>query len=194
MAAKDIDALTGLLTLPPGQPDMAGSAASAPITSAGIRTRLEALSNDGRASAHAVLSLADAVGAHLSAIEGSATDIYAQAVAAFDAGDIPGAVGKLGGLLASEQAVADDTALALAICAARLDRYEEALPLAQESLKSGIRHPRAYCIVGMCELLRGNKAAAQENLAMATRMGRNHPEFREDMRLAQRLLLIRHFG
>ena len=76
----------------------------------------------------------------------------------------------------------------------RLDRYDEALPLAQESLKSGVRHPRAYCIVGMCELLRGNKAAAQENLAMATRMGRNHPEFREDMRLAQRLLLIRHFG
>ena len=198
MAAKDIDALAALLNLPSGRTDPAGTDRAASVAgrlSPDAQAKLAARSAADESVAGAALALADGTGTIASEIPSATTpaDLYATAAAAFEAGEIGKAVGPLCGLLAEPDAQ-DDAALALAICAVRLERYEQALPLAAESLRHGSRHPRAFCIVGMCELLRGNKAAAQENLALATRMGRNNPDFREDMRLAQRLLLIRHFG
>lgn len=198
MAAKDIDALAALLNLPPGRTPPAGSGGSMSLEgylSSEARTRLAARSEAGEAVAQAALELAAAAGTGMSEMPATATlsDLYAAAESAFATGDFAKAIGPLCTLLGLEGGQ-DDAALALAICAVRLEAFDQALPLAAESLRHGSRHPRAFCIVGMCELLRGNKPAAQENLALATRMGRNHPEFREDMRLAQRLLLIRHFG
>lgn len=87
-----------------------------------------------------------------------------------------------------------DPALGLAICAIRLGRLDEALALATESLRRGSKHPRAFCIAGLCELDRGELSAAQQYLAIATRVARSQPKFRNDMRMAQRLLLILNFG
>jgi hypothetical protein len=57
-----------------------------------------------------------------------------------------------------------------------------------------VKHPRAYYITGFCELQRGNRKNAQSHLAMAARMARRRPEFRDDLRAAQRLLLILHYA
>lgn len=93
-----------------------------------------------------------------------------------------------------EDQLGPDPALGLAVCAVRLGRLDEALALATESLRRGSRHPRAFCIAGLCELDRGERSAAQNHLAIATRVARSQPEFRNDMRMAQRLLLILNFG
>ena len=87
-----------------------------------------------------------------------------------------------------------DPALGLAVCAVRLGRTEEAYVFAMESLRRGGKHPRAFCIAGLCELEMGDRNAAQHHLAVATRLARARPEFREDMRMAQKLLLILNFG
>jgi hypothetical protein len=81
----------------------------------------------------------------------------------------------------------------LALCGARLGKFDEALTLATECLKLPVKHPRAYCIAGFCELERGNRKAAQSFLALGARIARNRPEFAEDLRAAQRVLLILHF-
>jgi hypothetical protein len=82
----------------------------------------------------------------------------------------------------------------LAVCAASLGRFPEALLLANECLKLPQKHPRAYCLAGLCELERGNRKAAQSLLALAARLARTRPEFRKDLQAAQRLLLILHFA
>ncbi len=82
----------------------------------------------------------------------------------------------------------------LALCGVRLGQFEEALLLANECLKLPEKHPRAYCIAGFCELERGNRKAAQSLLALGARIARNRPEFAEDLRAAQRVLLILHFA
>ena len=81
----------------------------------------------------------------------------------------------------------------LALCGARLGKFDEALTLATECLKLPVKHPRAYCIAGFCELERGNRKAAQSFLALGARIARSRPEFAEDLRAAQRVLLILHF-
>jgi hypothetical protein len=93
-----------------------------------------------------------------------------------------------------EDELGPDPTLGLAICAVRLGRLNEAFALATESLRRGSKHPRAFCIAGLCELDRGDRGAAQHHLAIATRVARSRPEFRDDMRMAQRLLLILNFG
>ncbi|QOZ76304.1 hypothetical protein XH83_13125 [Bradyrhizobium sp. CCBAU 53351] len=87
-----------------------------------------------------------------------------------------------------------ETLSALALCAARLGRFEEALLLANECLKLPQKHPRAYCIAGFCELDRGNRKAAQSLLAVGARIARGRPDFAEMLRAAQRVLLILHFA
>jgi Flp pilus assembly protein TadD len=81
----------------------------------------------------------------------------------------------------------------LAYCGARLGKFGEALTLATECLKLPVKHPRAYCIAGFCELERGNRKAAQSFLALGARIARSRPEFAKDLRAAQRILLVLHF-
>ncbi|GMO22306.1 hypothetical protein [Bradyrhizobium sp. TM233] len=87
-----------------------------------------------------------------------------------------------------------ETLSALALCAARLGQFDEALLLANECLKLPHKHPRAYCIAGFCELERGNRKAAQSLLAVGARIARGRPDFAEMLRAAQRVLLILHFA
>lgn len=82
----------------------------------------------------------------------------------------------------------------LAMCALAGNRLDEADAFALASLDSGGAKARAYCIAGYCALARGNRRSAQTLLATAARIGRRNPLDREDMRLAQRLLLTLHFG
>jgi hypothetical protein len=82
----------------------------------------------------------------------------------------------------------------LALCGVRRGQFAEALTLATECLKLPEKHPRAYCIAGFCELERGNRKAAQSLLALGARIARKRPEFAEDLRAAQRILLILHFS
>ena len=87
-----------------------------------------------------------------------------------------------------------DALVGLAACAARMEKFDEALILATECTRLPVKHPRAFSIAGFCELERGNRKAAQSLLALAARMARNRPDLRQDLRTAQRLLLILHFA
>lgn len=87
-----------------------------------------------------------------------------------------------------------DGLLGLAVCALQLKRPEVALALAHECLKLDPRHPRAHCLAAHCELKRGDRRAAQNHYALATRLARSRPEFREDLRAAQRALLLMHLA
>jgi len=82
----------------------------------------------------------------------------------------------------------------LALCGVRLGQFGEALTLATACLNLPEKHPRAYCIAGFCELERGNRKAAQSLLALGARIARKRLEFAEDLRAAQRILLILHFS
>lgn len=87
-----------------------------------------------------------------------------------------------------------DVLSGLAVCAARLGRFDAALVLATECLKLPIRLPRAYFIAGLCELARGDRKMAQSLLATAARIARKRPEFRTDLHVTQRLLLVLHLA
>ena len=115
------------------------------------------------------------------------------AVETFKAGHIGRAVVLFATLL--QLAAQEAEALSgLALCGVRLGRFEEALTLAMQCLTLPVKHPRAYCIAGFCELERGNRKAAQSLLALGARIARKRPEFAEDLRAAQRVLLILHFA
>ncbi len=119
--------------------------------------------------------------------------LYDLAAAEFEAGRASQAAVFLGAILTSKPD--DSEALsALALCAARLGMFDEALSIATHCLDLGDKHPRAYCVAGYCELERGNRKAAQSLLAMAARISRNRPECKNDLQAAQRLLLILHFA
>lgn len=119
--------------------------------------------------------------------------LRAQAVSLVAAGDIGGAITVLCALLDWPSA-RDDALLGLAICAVRLDRHDDALALALDYLKRGGTHPRAHCIVGVCHLRKGDKRAAQNHLARAARAARTDAAFRDELRAAQRLLIVLNFG
>ncbi len=82
----------------------------------------------------------------------------------------------------------------LAVCAARLGRFDDALALAVESFGPEVGHPRSYCIAGLCEMKRGHRRAAQTYLSGASRIARRDPDHADDLRLAQRLLLLMHLS
>jgi hypothetical protein len=115
------------------------------------------------------------------------------AVENFQAGQIGRAAALFGTLLHLKTEEAEALS-GLALCGVGQNRVEEALMLANECLKLPVKHPRAYCIAGFCELERGNRKAAQSLLALGARIARNRPEFAEEWRAAQRVLLILHFA
>ncbi|MGV6872690.1 hypothetical protein ACUSIJ_08360 [Pseudochelatococcus sp. B33] len=119
--------------------------------------------------------------------------LRAQAVALVAAGDIGGAITVLCALL-DWPAARNDALLGLAICALRLERHDAALALALDYLKRGGKHPRAHCIVGVCHLRKGDRRAAQNHLAIAARAARGDTAFRDELRAAQRLLIVLNFG
>lgn len=85
-------------------------------------------------------------------------------------------------------------ALDLADCASRLGRLDDASMFARESVRLGGKHPRAFCLLAVDALKHGQRAPAQNFLAAATRVARAEPLYRRELRIAQRLLLLLHFG
>jgi Flp pilus assembly protein TadD len=119
--------------------------------------------------------------------------IHDLAVEGFRSGHIERAAALFATMLHLEKQQAEALS-GLALCGVRRAQFAEALTLATECLKLPEKHPRAYCIAGFCELERGNRKAAQSLLALGARIARKRPEFAEDLRAAQRILLILHFS
>lgn len=217
MEAQDIEIMMGLLTPRAASAGSAGDFRTAGALEAArvishvrtARDEFERRREAGDAVASAVLML----GATEWADEGLAdieAAIAGQRVSgAFEANRIAplvhdcavdglktGHIDRAAVLLATLQHLKTEEAEALsglALCAARLGKFDEALTLATECLRLPVKHPRAYCIAGFCELERGNRKAAQSFLALGARIARSRPEFAEDLRAAQRVLLILHF-
>ena len=84
--------------------------------------------------------------------------------------------------------------LGLAVLATRDARMDLAAALLAANLESEDKHPRACSLAGIIELARGNRSAAQAWLATASRIARRRPEFRPELQLAQRALLLMHLG
>ncbi|WP_375453317.1 hypothetical protein [uncultured Methylobacterium sp.] len=124
---------------------------------------------------------------------GWAGALWTVAAAAVAEGRLREALALLAALVVAP-AGREEGLLGLAVCAARLKQYEEARILALASRASGPGHPRALCVAGHCALELGDRRAAQSYLATAARIARRRIEFREDLRLAQRLLLLMHIA
>lgn len=118
---------------------------------------------------------------------------YACAADALREGEVAEASLGLVSLLPSSGTRADGL-LGLAVCATRLNRFDDALELALQSRRCGNRHPRACYVAGLAELERGNRAAAQGYLACASRLARRDLSHAEDLRMAQSRLLMMHMS
>lgn len=125
---------------------------------------------------------------------GSVSDIfYACAAEAVEAGAFTEAGIGLAALLA-EPDLRSKGLLGLAVCAARLKRFDEALAFALESQPlEGNSHPRAFFVAGLSECERGHRREAQTYLVRASRLARREARF-DDLRMAQRLLLLMQIG
>jgi Flp pilus assembly protein TadD len=176
-------------------------AAADPVASAILSLSQEAWNEDGLADLRAALSEAmagddgrdDRASPEAFDARALASLIHDFAVESFRAGQAGRAIILYGALVHLKMDEAEALS-GLALCGVRLNRFDDALTLAHECLKFPEKHPRAYIIAGFCELERGNRKAAQSLLALGARIARNRPEFAEDLRAAQRVLLILHFA
>jgi hypothetical protein len=174
-------------------------------------SRLEQQAREGRGSASAALAMlgrdvADAAeifaelwgaGKNRQEVEksppSSAARLYDLAVTNVAEERIDEAVVLLA-VLAGSGAGELEALLGLAVIASRQKRMDVAFDLVSGYLEAADRHPRACSIAGICELARGDKAAAQTYLAAASRIARTRPEFRGELQIAQRALLLMHLG
>jgi Flp pilus assembly protein TadD len=224
LEAQDIEIMMGLLTPRTTRADQVRSAPGVSTAEAGrvialvrnARDAFERWRGEGDAVAVAILTLGSpawteegvadiqaAIKEHTDSgadksensaeIKWIASFIHDFAVESFRNGHVNRAAVLFGTLLHLKMEEAESLS-GLALCGVRLNRFDDALMLANECLKLPVKHPRAYCIAGFCELERGNRKAAQSLLALGARIARNRPEFAEDLRAAQRVLLVLHFA
>lgn len=118
---------------------------------------------------------------------------YPLALRLDSAGDADGAAAVLA-VLAGTPGCAEAGYLGLAVLATRAARMDLVEPLVAPCLAAEDRHPRASSVAGIMELARGNRQAAQAWLAAASRLARRRPEYRAELQLAQRALLLMHLG
>ncbi|WP_341367320.1 hypothetical protein [Yoonia sp. BS5-3] len=78
----------------------------------------------------------------------------------------------------------------LAACACFQKDYDAALLFALESITCKENHPRTHLIAGYSALKAGDKKTAKRQLALATRLARGAPLYRDEQRCAQRELLL----
>lgn len=123
----------------------------------------------------------------------SAVGLYDMAIASSSGEQSDEAVVPLA-VLAGSGAGESEGLLGLAVMATRQGRMDLAFDLVSGCLEAADRHPRACSIAGICELARGDKAAAQTYLAAASRIARSRPEFRGELQIAQRALLLMHLA
>ncbi|KAB0676854.1 hypothetical protein [Aureimonas leprariae] len=115
---------------------------------------------------------------------------YAAARALDEAGRTGEAAALLDALVGDSASRKVDGCLGLAVLALRAGRLNEAEVLAGRCVELGARHPRACSILGLAALERGDETAAQSYLAAAARIARGEPDFSDDLRGAQRVLLM----
>ena len=84
--------------------------------------------------------------------------------------------------------------LGLAVLSTRQGRMDVAGDLVAACLETSDRHPRALSLAGIGELQRGDRQAAHAYLAMASRIARRHPDYRAELQIAQRALLLMHLA
>jgi hypothetical protein len=120
-------------------------------------------------------------------------DAYALALRLDGAGDTAGAAAVLA-VLAGLPASAEAGYLGLAVLATRAADMDLVEALVAPCLAAEDRHPRASSVAGIVELSRGNRPGAQAWLAAASRVARRRPEYRAELQLAQRALLLMHLG
>lgn len=118
---------------------------------------------------------------------------YALALRLDGAGDAAGAATVLAVLAGMEES-AQAGYLGLAVLATRAADMDLVEALVAPCLAAEDRHPRASSVAGIMELARGNRQGAQAWLAAASRVSRRRPEYREELQLAQRALLLMHLG
>ncbi len=118
---------------------------------------------------------------------------YALAVRLDGAGDAAGAAAALA-VLAGMPGSSEAGYLGLAVLATRAASMDLVEALVAPCLAAEDRHPRACSVAGIMELARGNRQGAQAWLAAASRVARRRPEYRAELQLAQRALLLMHLG
>jgi hypothetical protein len=96
--------------------------------------------------------------------------------------------------LAGTAAGEHDGMLGLAVLALRRGLIDEAGALVATCLAAEPMHPRAGSIFAICELERGRAASGQAYLAAASRHARGARCFRDELRIAQRALLLMHLS
>ena len=82
--------------------------------------------------------------------------------------------------------------LATSLC--KSGKYQEALDLSLIVGASGHPHPRALILAGYAAYKIDDPNLGRRCLARASRIARGKPEYTEELRFAQRLLLTQHFG
>lgn len=119
--------------------------------------------------------------------------IYASATACFESGKIEDAA-LLFALISTFGEGQAPVLSAMAACACRQTRFQNAYDLATESLSSKERHPRAYLLAGYCALKLKDHKNAKKFLALTSRIARKDPQFAPEQRCAQRELLLLQFA
>lgn len=116
------------------------------------------------------------------------------ALADFDAEQFDKAIMALACVLSLAGTDDATSELGLALCAMRMHRLREAGILASHCVLLDPKNFRAQCIAGSCLLEAGDRKAAQSHFAMAARLARHDPGAREEVRVAQQMLLSLHFS
>ncbi len=165
-------------------------------------TQLEGVASDGSASAGAAIALTEKLVPDypdrsrklfrgLTAEQSTVAGLYALAAVAFADGCFDDACLLLA-LLAAASEAGPWGYLGLAVLATRNELDDLAATLIADTLDKPDRHPRASSVAAICALGRGKKADAQTHLAAAARLARRRAEFRTELQLAQRALLLMH--
>lgn len=176
--------------------DLGAAASSDALARAGLALaegryadQVEALAR--RLAAHPETSRSDLLDAGSDTIAALGPSLYRAAGSDLQTGDDDRALTALL-LLATHGTTRADAAIGLCICAWRMGRDELAFDLAVEALALSPGHPRACLVAGLAQLRRGQRRAAQTYLAAASRSARRKPDYRDDLREAQRSLLLLH--
>lgn len=131
----------------------------------------------------------DAQSATIALVLADPVAAYEKGLEEFKSGDITTAVVTFA-ILSGRPDLRSSCLAALAACACFQSAYHVSLEFAQESLEHKENHPRINVIAGYSALKAGEKKVAKRQLALATRLARGNPQYRDEQRCAQRELLL----
>ncbi|MEM8837083.1 MAG: hypothetical protein AAGE89_03235 [Pseudomonadota bacterium] len=126
-------------------------------------------------------------------ITSSAAHVYEEAVRLMGAGDTNGAR-QLFRLLKAHSPLENIGVFGLLALAAHEEDFETALSLANELIENDCRIPRVYLIAGYSALQLKQTKYAKRYYALASRLARKNPAYRDEQRAVQRELLMLQFA